>query len=185
MWHLAPNIETFSFKTCSSVTTQPAPTVHPLVTATLFPTKHLASKTLLLPILRASTVQPTSKTFWEPITSTGVLSLLCWSRGNLEDLNDWSKNEGELTPVYLWTIFACSSIKHCSPMMMGPASAMMVARGWTIVPDPTVMSPLSFASSQTIAPGNILMLNHVYETQTVLKRLNLVCYLFFDIFMPL
>lgn len=38
-----------------------------------------------------------------------------------------------------------------APMTMGPAMAKMVALGWTMVPAPMVISPLSSTSWQTTA----------------------------------
>lgn len=60
--------------------------------------------------------------------------------------------------VYRWMIFVCSSIKHDSPIMIGPASATMDTFGWIIVPAPIVISPLRFESTHTSAPDIILIL---------------------------
>ena len=65
-------------------------------------------------------------------------------------------------------------------MIIGPASAKIVALGWMIVPVPIVMSPRSFDSSQTSAPCKILMLKSYHEKDQFTERtLN---YLFRDIF---
>lgn len=45
-----------------------------------------------------------------------------------------------------------------SAIIMGPPSAMMVTLGWMTVPPPIVISPSSVQSSQTVAPGKILIL---------------------------
>lgn len=131
--------------------------MHPSVTVTLFPTKHFDSKILLSPILHASTVQSTSKTLFAPIVNTGTVSASCLSKGSLKELQMIYQHQ-DLIVNYRWIILACSSIKHFSPIIIGPASAMIVALGCTIVPAPIVISPLSLDSSQTRAPTRIFML---------------------------
>ena len=53
---------------------------------------------------------------------------------------------------------ACSSIMLFSPIMTGPASAMIVAFGCITVMLPTVIVPRSLLSTHTTAPGAIVML---------------------------
>ena len=48
---------------------------------------------------------------------------------------------------------ACSSIRLFSPMMIGPASATILALGCTTVLAPTDTSPTRELSLQTTAPG--------------------------------
>ena len=47
-----------------------------------------------------------------------------------------------------------------SPIIIGPASAKIIAFGCTTVPGPIVISPLSTLSSHTTAPTAILMLKY-------------------------
>lgn len=59
---------------------------------------------------------------------------------------------------YLFAIVAISSIMFPSPIMIGPASAMILALGWIIVFGPIVMSPFNILSSHTKAPTAIFTL---------------------------
>lgn len=164
----------FFFRICSSVRWQPAPIMHPSVTVTLFPTKHFDSKILLSPILHASTVQSTSNTLLAPIVNTGTVSVSCLSKGSLKKSHKVIHYYRTLIINYRWIILACSSIKHFSPIIIGPASAMIVALGCTIVPAPIVISPLSFDSSQTRAPTKIFILKF-YKTLADHRYMQIDC----------
>lgn len=55
-------------------------------------------------------------------------------------------------------MIAISSIMFPSPIIIGPASAMILALGWIIVFDPIVISPFKILSSHTKAPTAIFTL---------------------------
>jgi len=61
----------------------------------------------------------------------------------------------------LLTMRACSSTMLHSPMIIGPASAMIEALGWITVMLPIVISPRSSHSLHTIAPGAIFTLKDI------------------------
>lgn len=71
----------------------------------------------------------------------------------------------------LLIICACSSTMLHSPMMIGPASAIMEALGCTTVMLPIVISPRNSHSLHTTAPGAIftLELNNLHLHQNYTK----------------
>lgn len=121
---------------------------------------HLDSRTFWSPIFSASVQQSTSKTLWLPIIITVEFPVFSWFGDNLQVkifnlkyLNSFSHYK-----KYLFMIWTCSSMRLFSPMMIGPASAMIWALGWTTVFLPMVMSPFRSHSVQTTAPWWIFML---------------------------
>lgn len=61
---------------------------------------------------------------------------------------------------YLLTIVAISSTIFPSPIIIGPASARIIALGWMTHFGPIEMSPLSILSSQTTALLAIFILKN-------------------------
>ena len=139
--------------------------MQPLLSTTDLPTKHLDSRTLLSPILRAEERHPTSNTLLLPIIMTDTTpSLACRFRDKINRSPRRRHNKLSqlgLSAVRTWlsgflalTMTACSSMRLFSPIMMGPASAMMVAFGWTTVRAPIDTSPSNLLSLHTTAPGD-------------------------------
>ena len=79
-------------------------------------------------------------------------------------LINWKEYENKLRKWfsshcnYLLTIVAISSMIFPSPIIIGPASAKIIALGCTTVLGPIVISPFSMLSSHTIAPTAIFSL---------------------------
>lgn len=122
---------------------------------------HLDSRTFWSPILSASVQQSTSKTLWLPMIITVAFPVFSWFGDNLFKKIFLIYKKYTILCIYntyLLMIWTCSSIRLFSPMMIGPASAIIWALGWTTVFLPMVMSPFRSHSVQTTAPWWIFML---------------------------
>lgn len=147
--HDRPWMMVFSGSVCSPLRWQPAPIMQLFVIVTPDDTVLLPSNTFFSPIFVASMVHPTSNTLFDPIKSVGGLAGGSMSSSTLA----------------LLIIVAYSSIKQFSPMMIGPASAIIVTRGWIMHPPEMVISPMNVLSShsQTIAFGIIFKLQRKWR----------------------
>merc|ERR1719433_711719 len=137
-----PYITQFSGSLSRHVTLHSEPIVHPLETSTCRPTELLHSNTLLSPTFLLLMTAPISNMLPDPMYIT------CFSAG--APVGGLSLGSSSLT---MWT---SSSMTLLSPMMMGPASAMILALGCTKHLCPIEISPFSSASAHTCVPAPIL-----------------------------